>query len=92
MRQLFHLGVIEAFTGTLKKERSEEMPPYPVAISPELNTQLDQLLDKLGLKPPPKPVSRRLYHHLMCSNEYIVVFVRCFMIVICSLAHGVSFY
>ncbi|KAF0307755.1 ATP-dependent RNA helicase A protein [Amphibalanus amphitrite] len=54
VRQLFHLGVIEPFSGTLKKERSEEMPAYPVAVSPELSEQLDKLLDKLGLKPPSK--------------------------------------
>ena len=46
VRQLFHLGVIEAFSGTLKKNKSlDEMPAYEVALSPELVTQLESLLD-----------------------------------------------
>ncbi|XP_037079476.1 ATP-dependent RNA helicase A-like [Pollicipes pollicipes] len=52
VRQLFHLGVIEAFSGTLKKERSDEMPAYPVALAPELQSQVDAVLEKLELKLP----------------------------------------
>ena len=52
--------MIEAFSGTLKKEKSEEMPAYPVAVSPELSGKVDQLLDTLGLQPP-KLVSWRHY-------------------------------
>jgi len=52
VRQLFHLGVIEAFSGTLKKERSEGIPPYPLAVAPELLEKVDQLIAKLGMQPP----------------------------------------
>ena len=32
VRQLFHLGVIEAFSGTLKKNKEvEDLPPYDVS-------------------------------------------------------------
>jgi len=45
VRQLFHLGVIEAFSGTLKKNKEvEDLPPYDVAIAPEISTQLNDCL------------------------------------------------
>ncbi|XP_028172937.1 dosage compensation regulator-like, partial [Ostrinia furnacalis] len=53
VRQLYHLGVIEAFSGTLKKDRSGEglMKPYPVAISPELEAKLEDTLRELEIEP-----------------------------------------
>uniref|UniRef100_A0AAR5P7Z1 RNA helicase n=1 Tax=Dendroctonus ponderosae TaxID=77166 RepID=A0AAR5P7Z1_DENPD len=50
VRQLFHLGVIEAFSGTLKKQKNAaEMPPFPVKLSPELRQQVQNVLDELGI-------------------------------------------
>ncbi|CAB3258411.1 unnamed protein product [Arctia plantaginis] len=53
VRQLYHLGVIEAFSGTLKKDRSAEgiMKPLPVAISPELEQQIEEALNDLEIVP-----------------------------------------
>lgn len=53
VRQLYHLGVIEAFTGTLKRDKGIEgvMKPYPVAISPELKYQLEDTLKELNITP-----------------------------------------
>ncbi|KPJ19631.1 Dosage compensation regulator [Papilio machaon] len=53
VRQLYHLGVIEAFSGTLKKDRSGEgiMKPYPVAISPQLEQEIEETLQDLGIEP-----------------------------------------
>ena len=52
VRQLFHLGVIEAFSGTLKKNKDiEDMKPYEVTVSPELVGQLEACLGVLELKP-----------------------------------------
>ncbi|GLV45680.1 maleless [Carabus blaptoides fortunei] len=52
VRQLFHLGVIEAFTGTLKKERpGNEMKPYDVVVAPGLVTELNDCLQSLNVKP-----------------------------------------
>ncbi|XP_041985514.1 dosage compensation regulator [Aricia agestis] len=53
IRQLYHLGVIEAYSGTLKKDRSGEgkMKPYPVAISPDLEQQLVDTLQELNIEP-----------------------------------------
>ncbi|KAL6264710.1 hypothetical protein P5V15_004809 [Pogonomyrmex californicus] len=52
VRQLYHLGVIEAFSGTLKKNKdAEQMKPYPVKISPELENQILDVLMSLEIKP-----------------------------------------
>ncbi|XP_018058679.1 PREDICTED: dosage compensation regulator isoform X1 [Atta colombica] len=52
VRQLYHLGVIEAFSGTLKKNKdTEQMRPYPVKISPELENQIHDVLMSLDIKP-----------------------------------------
>lgn len=52
VRQLYHLGVIEAFSGTLKKNKdTEQMRPYPVKISPELESQIHDVLTSLDIKP-----------------------------------------
>lgn len=52
VRQLFHLGVIEAFSGTLKKDRpGNEMKPYDVAVAPELVSQLNECLQSFNIQP-----------------------------------------
>ena len=53
VRQLFHLGVIEAFSGTLKKSKTMEevLKPYDVIISPELCTQVEDCLKTLDTPP-----------------------------------------
>ncbi|XP_011338594.1 dosage compensation regulator isoform X2 [Ooceraea biroi] len=52
VRQLYHLGVIEAFSGTLKKNKdTEQLKSYPVKISPELENQVQEVLISLNIKP-----------------------------------------
>lgn len=52
VRQLYHLGVFEAFSGTLKKEKTgNEMVPYPVKISPDLESTLTKCLENLNIQP-----------------------------------------
>lgn len=52
VRQLYHLGVIEAFSGTLKKVKDTELlKSYPVKISPELESQIQEALTSLDIKP-----------------------------------------
>lgn len=54
VRQLYHLGVIEAFSGTLKKNKeAEQIKPYPVKISPDLVNQIHDVLSSLDIKPVP---------------------------------------
>ncbi|XP_063239995.1 ATP-dependent RNA helicase A isoform X2 [Bacillus rossius redtenbacheri] len=59
VRQLFHLGVIEAFSGTLKKNReAEQLKPYEVRLSPELVRQVADVLEGIKVAPveiPPEP-------------------------------------
>jgi len=52
VRQLYHLGVIEPFTGTLKKNKdAEQIKSYSVKISPELESQIQEVLSNLDIKP-----------------------------------------
>lgn len=52
IRQLFHLGVIEAFSGTLKKAKFEDkLPPYPVQVDPVLINQAREALSNLNIHP-----------------------------------------
>ncbi|KAI4469545.1 atp-dependent rna helicase [Holotrichia oblita] len=52
VRQLFHLGVIEAYSGTLKKDKAAtEMTPYDVAISPEMRSLVKRCLTELDIQP-----------------------------------------
>ncbi|KAH8277710.1 hypothetical protein KR018_003980 [Drosophila ironensis] len=47
VRQLFHLKVIEAYSGTLKKKKDGELSPYPVKLSPELVNRIDEVIAAL---------------------------------------------
>ncbi|XP_043511200.1 dosage compensation regulator isoform X1 [Frieseomelitta varia] len=54
VRQLYHLGVIEAFSGTLKKNKeAEQIKPYLVKISPDLINQIHDVLSSLDINPVP---------------------------------------
>jgi len=49
VRQLFHLNVIEPFSGTLKKKKDEQLKPYPVKLSPNLINKIDEVIKGLDL-------------------------------------------
>lgn len=52
VRQLFHLGVIEAFSGTLKKDKNaSDMKPFEVKVSPDVRQQVQACLNALDIKP-----------------------------------------
>ena len=52
VRQMFHLGVIEAFSGTLKKEKTEDqIAAYPVKVDPELIKRASKVLEDLQIRP-----------------------------------------
>ncbi|XP_076436287.1 ATP-dependent RNA helicase A-like isoform X2 [Babylonia areolata] len=52
VRQLFHLGVVEAYTGEKKKKKdSENLPPYEVVVSSDMIQQTDQVLNAWGVNP-----------------------------------------
>ncbi|KAH8372362.1 hypothetical protein KR093_011205, partial [Drosophila rubida] len=49
VRQLFHLKVIEAFNGTLKKKKDGELKPYPVKVDERLIGCVDEVIKELEL-------------------------------------------
>ncbi|XP_076801583.1 ATP-dependent RNA helicase A-like isoform X1 [Clavelina lepadiformis] len=49
IRQLFHLGVVEAYSGISKKKVIDEVEPFPVTVSPDFENRLSALLQKLKL-------------------------------------------
>ncbi|ETN58280.1 dosage compensation regulator maleless [Anopheles darlingi] len=52
VRQLYHFGVIEAFTGSIKSAKSsEQVAAYPVRISNQLAQRIHECLQELGLEP-----------------------------------------
>uniref|UniRef100_A0A182QSZ8 RNA helicase n=1 Tax=Anopheles farauti TaxID=69004 RepID=A0A182QSZ8_9DIPT len=52
IRQLYHLGVIEAFTGSLKSATSsEQVAAYPVKISDQLAKRVHESLMELNIQP-----------------------------------------
>jgi ATP-dependent RNA helicase A len=52
VRQLFHLGVIEPFSGTLKKPKTEDkLPSYPVKVDPQLIMRTHDVLRDLQIQP-----------------------------------------
>ncbi|XP_055609063.1 dosage compensation regulator isoform X2 [Uranotaenia lowii] len=52
VRQLFHLGIIEAFTGSMKSAKNQEqLKPFKVRISPELEQKIAQSLQEIGIQP-----------------------------------------
>ncbi|XP_013396590.1 ATP-dependent RNA helicase A-like [Lingula anatina] len=63
VRQMYHLKVIEPYTGQTKKKEGDQIPPYNVAISPEVEQQLTSLLEALQIQvvsepqDPAQPVS-----------------------------------
>lgn len=44
VRQLYHRGVIEAYTGQVKKKDADRIEPYEVAVSPDIVQKLDETL------------------------------------------------
>lgn len=59
VRQLFHLNVIESFSGTLKKKESEQLKPYEVSLAPELISQVESVIKTTGILPA-IPVSKNV--------------------------------
>lgn len=66
VRQLFHLGVIEAYGGNLKTAKNaEQLKPFPVRITQQLEQRIEQCLQDVEIQPvnierkgdPSEPVS-----------------------------------
>ncbi|XP_054835907.1 ATP-dependent RNA helicase A isoform X2 [Eublepharis macularius] len=59
VRQLYHLNIIEAYSGQTKKKEGESVEPYQVNLTPELESQLQNIVSEMGLEivPPPEDPS-----------------------------------
>uniref|UniRef100_A0A1A8VBK1 RNA helicase n=1 Tax=Nothobranchius furzeri TaxID=105023 RepID=A0A1A8VBK1_NOTFU len=55
VRQLFHLGVVEAYAGVTKKKEGETLAVYEVNVSPELQQQLAAVVQDLEVQIPAPP-------------------------------------
>ncbi|XP_008593253.1 PREDICTED: ATP-dependent RNA helicase A [Galeopterus variegatus] len=55
VRQLYHLGVIEAYSGLTKKKEGEKVEPYKVNLSHDLEHQLQNIIQELNLEIVPPP-------------------------------------
>lgn len=50
VRQLFHLNVITAFNGTLKRNPEKDLiRPFPVVVRPDIERQLNEAVRSLNL-------------------------------------------
>ncbi|NXX96249.1 DHX9 helicase, partial [Centropus bengalensis] len=58
VRQLYHLGVIEPYSGQTKK-KGESLEPYEVSLTPELENQLQKTVRELSLEIVPLPEDAR---------------------------------
>uniref|UniRef100_A0A1A7WG96 RNA helicase n=1 Tax=Iconisemion striatum TaxID=60296 RepID=A0A1A7WG96_9TELE len=56
VRQLFHLGVVEAYAGVTKKKEGETLAVYEVNVSPELQQQLAAVVQDLEVQIPAPPL------------------------------------
>uniref|UniRef100_F6QW04 ATP-dependent RNA helicase A n=2 Tax=Monodelphis domestica TaxID=13616 RepID=F6QW04_MONDO len=55
VRQLYHLGVVEAYSGLTKKKEGETVEPYTVNLSQDLEHQLQNVVQELCLEIQPPP-------------------------------------
>ncbi|KFV80066.1 ATP-dependent RNA helicase A, partial [Struthio camelus australis] len=55
VRQLYHLGVIEPYSGQTKKKEGESVEPYEVLLPSELENQLQNIVRELSLETVPWP-------------------------------------
>lgn len=51
VRQLYHLQVIEPFSGTLKKNRDADMKPFETTVDPTLIENVRSILTELNITP-----------------------------------------
>ncbi|KAL7386398.1 hypothetical protein ABVT39_007731 [Epinephelus coioides] len=55
VRQLYHLGVLEAYSGVTKKKEGETLEVFECNVSPDLQQQLAAVVQKLEVQIPPPP-------------------------------------
>ncbi|CAH8569517.1 unnamed protein product [Dicrocoelium dendriticum] len=74
VRQLFHAGEIEAYTGEKKKKKHDEVPPYEVNLDPQVERSLADLLEELRINPslqPPKNLPSDQPHNMIVQYQLV---------------------
>uniref|UniRef100_A0A3Q2ZCQ8 RNA helicase n=1 Tax=Hippocampus comes TaxID=109280 RepID=A0A3Q2ZCQ8_HIPCM len=57
VRQLYHLGIFEAYSGVTKKKDGESLEVFDVPVSPDLQQQLSVVVEEFGVQIPPPPAN-----------------------------------
>ncbi|XP_062619282.1 ATP-dependent RNA helicase A-like isoform X1 [Saccostrea cucullata] len=65
VRQLFHMGVIESFTGQTKKKDQDKLELYEVSVHPEALGQVDKALQEWQIDFVPQPSDQSQPHSLL---------------------------
>ncbi|XP_075689242.1 ATP-dependent RNA helicase A isoform X2 [Rhinoderma darwinii] len=55
VRQLYHLSVIEAYSGQTRKKEGESIEPYEVNLGPDIQKQLSSVIQELNIELPYPP-------------------------------------
>ncbi|XP_069837244.1 ATP-dependent RNA helicase A isoform X1 [Dendropsophus ebraccatus] len=55
VRQLYHLSVIEPFSGLTRKKEGESIEPYEVNLAPDVQKQLGSIIQELNIELPYPP-------------------------------------
>nr|XP_022341971.1 LOW QUALITY PROTEIN: ATP-dependent RNA helicase A-like [Crassostrea virginica] len=65
VRQLYHMGVIEAYTGQTKKKDQDKLEVYEVSVNPEAMVQVDRTLQEWNINFVPPPTDFSHPHSLL---------------------------
>ncbi|XP_054712287.1 ATP-dependent RNA helicase A-like isoform X2 [Uloborus diversus] len=77
VRQLYHLQVIEAYTGVTKKKVTDKLEPYEVGVDPQLIEDIESVLAELDIHPvevhegadSSEPISLTIEKNVELDNE-----------------------
>lgn len=88
IRQLYHLGVIEAFSGSLKKTFASVVEPYEVNVDPLLINKVSDILQELKIEPVIK-VNDKVFlrGHIDKVLMYLVLIFRILQMLIAKLQY-----
>lgn len=88
IRQLYHLGVIEAFSGSLKKTFASVVEPYEVNVDPLLINKVSDILQELKIESVIKVNDKVLLRgHIDNVLMYLVLIFRILQMLIAKLQY-----
>ncbi|CAL1277874.1 unnamed protein product [Larinioides sclopetarius] len=69
VRQLYHLQVIEAYTGVTKKKEADKLEPHEVSVDPELIRDIEATLMELDIHPTDVPNDPNITEPVLLTIE-----------------------